>query len=208
MKYEAKEATPAATTTAAGVPSVSLNQSNANTSCTNNGAGYGLITNAEWMTIARNIEAQGSNWTGGVVGSGQLWRGNADNDPSALKVLAASTDDNQGYEGTLNSSPSTEKRTHTLSNGQVIWDLSGNLWEWTNDTIIGQDKPTNSSGNQNVPIIYGYEWQEWTVISNWGALGPDMYRPGNNTWNRGQNMGLHAAGSLTGGPYGFLRGGG
>ena len=191
---------------ASGYPVSNVTRPTAATYCSN--AAASLITNAEWMTIARNIEAQGSNWTGGVVGSGQLWRGNADNDPSALKVLAASTDDNQGYEGTLNSSPSTEKRTHTLSNGQVIWDLSGNLWEWTNDTIIGQDKPTNSSGNQNVPIIYGYEWQEWTVISNWGALGPDMYRPGNNTWNSGQNMGLHAAGSLTGGPYGFLRGGG
>ena len=23
------------------------------------------------------------------------------------------------------------KRTHTLSNGEVIWDMAGNVWEWT-----------------------------------------------------------------------------
>jgi len=194
---------------ASGYPISNVTRPTAADYCTNQNtvSGASLITNSEWMTIARNIEAQGANWTGGTVGSGQLWRGHADGNPSNL--LAASTDDNQGYEGTLNSSPSTEKRTHTLSNGQVIWDLSGNIWEWTNDTILGENKPTDSSGNQNVPGIYnGFPWQEWTSISNWGSLGPDAYRPSNNTWNSAQNMGLYVAGGLTGSSFGFLRGGG
>jgi prepilin-type N-terminal cleavage/methylation domain-containing protein len=198
MKYEAKagSATLAATTQATGLPQVNINQTSAITSCSLNGSGYGLISNAEWMTIARNIEGQATNWTGGVVGSGGLWRGHSDGSPN--NALAANTDDNQGYEGTGNTSPSIERRTHTLSNGEVIWDLSGNVWEWTIDTIQGQDKPNNSSGNL---------WQQWTIISNFGTLNYDLTRPSNPAWNSSQNMGQYYAGGLTGGPFAFLRGG-
>jgi prepilin-type N-terminal cleavage/methylation domain-containing protein len=199
MKYEAKtgSATVAATTQAAGNPQVNISQTNAITACSLNGAGYGLINNNEWMTIARNIEAQGVNWTGGAVGSGGLWRGHSDNNPA--NALAASTDDNLGYEGTGNVSPSIEKRTHTLSNGEVIWDISGNAWEWTSDTIQGQNKPNNSSGNL---------WQQWTAISNFGTLSYDLTRPSNTSWNSTQNMGQYYAGGVTGTTtFAFLRGG-
>jgi prepilin-type N-terminal cleavage/methylation domain-containing protein len=196
MKYEAKagSATVAATTQAIGLPQINISQSNSITSCSLNGAGYGLMSNAEWMTIARNIEAQASNWTGGAVGSGVLWRGHTDNNPSS--ALAASTD-NDPYSGTNDSSPSIERRTYTLSNGEVIWDLSGNVWEWLSDTIQGQDKPNTNSGGL---------WQEWRDINNYGALSYDLTSPSNSEWNSSQNMGQYYAGSLTGGPFAFRRG--
>jgi hypothetical protein len=196
MKYEAKtgSSTVAATTQAAGPPLGSLNQTNAITSC--NLAGGSLINNREWMTIARNIEAQRVNWTGGTVGSGALWSGHTDNSPALL--LSASTDDNP-YFGTNDISPSAQRRTHTLSNGEVIWDLSGNSWEWTSDTILGQDKPNNSSGTF---------WQQWTAITNFGTLSYDLTRPSNTSWNSSQNMGQYQAGTVTGTTaFGFLRGG-
>jgi prepilin-type N-terminal cleavage/methylation domain-containing protein len=197
MKYEAKtgSATVAATTAATGFPTVNISQTNAITACSLNGAGYGLINNNEWMTIARNIEGQGTNWTGGTVGSGGLWRGHSDNNPSI--ALAASTD-NDPYFGTGNVSPSIERRTHTLSNGETIWDLGGNVWEWTSDTIQGQNKPNSSSGSL---------WQQWTAISNFGTLSYDLTRPSNTSWNSTQNTGQYYAGGLTGGPFAFLRGG-
>ena len=202
MKYEAKtgSATLAATTQAAGTPQVSISQTNAITACSLNGAGYGLINNREWMTIARNIEAQSVNWTGGAVGNGGLWRGHSDNNPSG--ALAASTDDSQGYEetGNANDTPvSRERRTHTLSNGEVIWDMIGNVWEWTSDTILGQDKPNTNSGSF---------WQEWTAISNYGILSYDLTRPSNPAWNSTQNMGQYFAGTVTGTTtFAFIRGG-
>jgi prepilin-type N-terminal cleavage/methylation domain-containing protein len=205
MKYEAKtgSATVAATTQATGNPQVNISQTDAITACSLNGPGYGLITNAEWMTIARNIEGQSSNWTGGSVGSGGLWRGHSDNNPS--NSLPANADDNLGYAGTGNTSPSVERRTHTISNGQVIWDLSGNVWEWTNDTILGQDKPNNGSGSL---------WQNWSVFNtggSYGSLSYNLTRPSNPDWDTtsgsNENVGQYFAGGLTGGPFAFIRGG-
>ena len=193
MKYEAKtgSATVAATTQASGFPIGSISQTDSITACSLNGAGYRLINNNEWMTIARNIEGQGANWTGGAVGNGGLWRGHSDFSPN--NALAASTDDNLGYEGTGNTSPSIEKRTHILSNGQTIWDLGGNVWEWNNDTIQGQSKPTGGS--------------QFTSMTSYGILSYDLTRPSNTSWNSSQNMGQYYAADLTGGPYSFLRGG-
>lgn len=43
------------------------------------GSGYHLITNDEWMTIARSIEATASNWSTRKVGQGNLWNGVSNN---------------------------------------------------------------------------------------------------------------------------------
>ena len=201
MKYEAKtgSATVAATTQAAGTPQLHISQTDAITACSLNGAGYGLINNREWMTIARNIEAQNSNWTGGAVGSGGLWRGYDGN--SYDDYLSASTDDDP-YFGTNNSGTSIEKRTLTLSNGETIWDLSGNVSEWTNDSILGKDQPTG--------IRKKFRTREYTAITNYGTLSYDLIRPSNNTWNSKQNMGqIYSDGSSNNTTsYAFLRGGG
>jgi len=50
------------------MPITRLNQATAIRACQQMGSGYHLITNNEYMTIARNIEQQGENRTGGVVG--------------------------------------------------------------------------------------------------------------------------------------------
>jgi prepilin-type N-terminal cleavage/methylation domain-containing protein len=200
MKYEAKtgSATVAATTQATGNPQVSITQTNAITACSLNGAGYGLINNNEWMTIARNIEGQGANWTGGTVGSGGLWRGHTDNNPG--NALAASTD-NDPYFGTGNVSPSIERRTHTLSNGETIWDISGNVWEWTSDTIQGKDQPTGTTP--------GFTWRQFTALTSYGTLSYDLTRPSNTSWNSSQNMGqIFSDGTSTNTTtFAFLRGG-
>ena len=191
MKYEAKtgSSTVAATTQAAGLPLGWVDQNTARTACGLNGAGYGLITNAEYMTIARNIEAQLSNWTTGTaastaVGIGGIYRGYS----SIWRYgpqIAATTDDNDGYFGTGLSGFAIERRTHALSNGQVIWDLSGNLWELLNDTILRVDQPNNNSGSF---------WQEWTVFNtggSYGVLSYDLTRPSNSNWDSNQSMGRY-----------------
>lgn len=180
---------------AAGYPLAQISQTDSITAC--QAVGGGLLTLAQRQTIARNIEGVATNWTGGVVWteeeqSGQLYQGHTDDDPG--NALAASTDDADGYSGTGNtaSSSSEQRRTYTLSNGEVIWDMSGNVWEWLDDTIQGQDKPNNGSS--------GTTWQEWTDFSDgqYGSLSYDLVRPSNSTWNSTQGVGRYYAGTVTG----------
>ena len=49
-------------------PIGNISQTQAIAACASMGAGYHLITNNQWMTIARNIEANPLNWSGGTVG--------------------------------------------------------------------------------------------------------------------------------------------
>ena len=139
MKYEAKnDGSNNAVSQAAGTPWANINRDNSITKCTDidsNGK-YDLITNDEWQSIARNIENVESNWATGSVGNaGGLSTGHSDESPVGL--LAANIDDNKAChetEQTCNSSTwNSQRRTHTLSNGEVVWDISGNVFEWVKD---------------------------------------------------------------------------
>ncbi|MEZ5542155.1 MAG: hypothetical protein R3F42_08930 [Pseudomonadota bacterium] len=121
--------------------------------CQSLGAGYDLISNDQWQTIARNIEMVNTNWAENVIGgtssgsigtdANQINQGHSEQ--LLNQTLAAATDDSAGCVGTgqaLNpgaddSCPggwNIRKRTHALSNGAVIWDFSGNAEEWVRDT--------------------------------------------------------------------------
>jgi len=132
MKYEAKKgidnkpvSQPEAT------PWTEINFQEAKNACESLGSGYHILTNAEWMTIARNIEHTPESWTDGVVGSGMIKRGNV------------GLDDVGSYNG-ANPEYGIDRNTKaelTLSNGETIWDISGNVYEWIDDTCtpgIGQ----------------------------------------------------------------------
>ncbi|OQB09138.1 MAG: hypothetical protein BWY21_00914 [Parcubacteria group bacterium ADurb.Bin216] len=109
------------------------------------GSGYHLITNAEWTSLARHIAAQPSNWSTGTVGSGVLSRGYSASTTFAsdgFENTAVAPSTGPGYEyntgvNTLNSfGDFIFKRTNNLQNGQIIWDLAGNVWEWNSDTCV------------------------------------------------------------------------
>jgi len=137
-KYEMKNVSGAATSQAAGTPWVSITQTAALTACTALGTGYHLVTNNEWMTAARNIENMPTNWQGSAVGTGALNRGHSDSSPN--NALAANADDTQACDGTgqtcSNLIWSDQRRTHYLSTGEAVWDLAGNVWEWTNWNVV------------------------------------------------------------------------
>jgi hypothetical protein len=75
-----------------------------------------------------------------VVGSGTLYRGHSDapgacGGPTSVSLAAAA--DEAPYAGTGNSElelsglGKEQRRTHRLRSGEWIWDLSGNVWEFT-----------------------------------------------------------------------------
>lgn len=92
----------------------------AKAACLNLGAGYDVISNPEWMTIALNVEAQSTNWSGGVLGSGFLNRGNSGHADAC------------SFDGATPGSGASRNTLAklTLSNSEEIWDFSGNNMEW------------------------------------------------------------------------------
>ena len=110
--------------------------------CSNNGIGYELISNEEWQVIARNIELEPSNWflerttieSGNYLNTGVPGYGSASSRRS-------SSSRQQGV------------RSHTLINGEEIFDFGGGVWEMVSDStsIIGEktsvDNVFELSGN-------------------------------------------------------------
>lgn len=81
---------------ASDVPIATITQSGAIAACKSIGAH--LITNNEWMTIARNAEQNPNNWSSGQVGNGYMYAGHNDYGPA--NALTAPPTDSDGYFGT------------------------------------------------------------------------------------------------------------
>jgi prepilin-type N-terminal cleavage/methylation domain-containing protein len=204
MKYEAKNVAGVATSQAAGTPWVSLNQASASSASSATCSGCHLLTEAERMTLAQNVLGVASNWSGGTVGNGYVYSGHTDSAPAS--AIEASNDDSNGYFGTGNSNPSNQRRTLTLSNGEVIWDLAGNVWEWTTGVTNG------TTAQQPGVTSAGLTWREWTAITAPGSLAVSPSPSGTgiagaSSWNSSNGMGLIYSNSDDTGLYGFLRGG-
>ena len=158
------------------------------------------------MTIAQNVLSVASNWSGGTVGSGYVYSGHNDNSPA--NALAPSADDTDGYSGTGNSSGSgpNQKRTLTLTNGQVIWDLAGNVYEWTNATIAGNAQP-GLSGE------VAYAWKQWnngSLLMNglpYNSQPASTGIAGITGWSSTQGIGQLYSNYGETGAHAFLRGG-
>ena len=187
MKYEAKNVSNVATSQAAGFPWVNITWNAAKAECESLGSGFHLMTEEERLTIAHNVEFVAGNWNSSVVGTGFLYSGHNDNSPS--NSLAADTDDGNGYSGTSNSAGSNQRRTLNLSNGEVLWDFAGNVWEWVDAWVYA---------NASLGFPYRYHggdqgWMSYNSDDGTGknaSLVPSSKLPSNG-WNANQGMGRY-----------------
>ncbi len=86
-----------------------------------------LITELQWLAIAHDVATQDCNWTGGKVGEGDLFQGLRNGNVSSAQP------------GTFVSDDETERRWLTLSNGERICDLNGNIYQWVYDNVQGDE---------------------------------------------------------------------
>ncbi|MFA5917124.1 MAG: type II secretion system protein [Candidatus Gracilibacteria bacterium] len=170
-------------------PIADINQTQAIDACKSMGEGYHLITNNEWMTIARDIEANQVNWSGNAVGSGYIYNGVSDSymgcgDTTNTKTIYASL--TRGWVtktgGGLGNTACDTKRQLQLSNGEIIWDLAGNVQEHVNkaNTIDGSLYATGTNRDPCSAVDRYYNWNECIDKS---------FGPSNPTWNYLQGMG-------------------
>ncbi|MEI7990033.1 MAG: hypothetical protein WCI88_13435 [Chloroflexota bacterium] len=224
------------TSLSSGYAITTLNQSEALTRCQSVTLGTTnshLLSNDERMTIARNIEVQDANWSLGNVGQGYLFAGHNDFAPAA--ALEASSIDTGNYScaftdlanppaenpiglcptNTATTSSGTaglQRRTHVLSNGAIIWDIAGNVLEWssTNLTCAG----TNcSSAEMPFGITPASEYLEFAtgatgwagdVLTTFGAYSWDDLGPANHTFNSDYGIGRFNSDSNAASPSGMI----
>lgn len=194
--------------------------------------GWHLMTNAEWMTVARNVEQVSANWCnpdgtgcGATPGTAGKILSNGHNNAMPDSALIASSDDNQACFGTSTDGsntcgcPNSQKRTLTLSNGEVIWDFAGNVWQWVDGSVLRKDEPKSQT---NGKLDVGWLSSEFapgagalpSVITDNGqgpTLGYDSFRPSNPAWNSTNGVGrifhYSSAHDTNTTIYGFIRGG-
>lgn len=178
--------------------------------------GWHLITNNEWMTIARNVEQVSDNWCdkngtncgfapgtkGKVLANGH---NDSKNEASAGGAISDSAiiagNDNQPCFGTTTDGSNicggkdSQKRTLTISNGDTIWDFAGNVWQWVDNTVMRKDEPRS---NTNGILDKGWTRSDFapgslqSVITDNGrgsSMGYDVFRPSNTTWNASNGVG-------------------
>ncbi|MER2513204.1 MAG: fibronectin type III domain-containing protein [Nitrosomonas ureae] len=172
---------------AADLPWRRIDQNQARLACdalNSGGTNFDLISNPEWMTIARNIEVQNGNWSGGVVGSGLIFQGNNG-------VAAASSYNGSDPEG---GTGRDTKAMHVLSNGEQIWDISGNVWEWVDWNVTPANKAYVSTDGSPQSA-----WREFTLLDTLIGLGDEMFpnswRPTNAAYNSAKGTGQYYAGT-------------
>lgn len=135
-----------ATSQSGGTPWTNINQPDSITACSNlnaiNGVSnkYYLISNPEWMTIARNIESVDSNWSSGTAGLGVLPIGWTNLNSGPAPSTDASCLYNTGSDTCATTGLFKYRRTHTLSSGEDVWDLAGDVWEWIDWTVTPANK--------------------------------------------------------------------
>lgn len=159
---------------------------------------FDLISNEEWVIIAQDIEDQPTNWTNGVVGSPNAlnrgWSLATNTSFSTNKTVNCVY--NTGADACAGTGDHNYKRTHNLSNGEVIWDFAGNLSEWVdfnlNDSILTLG-PTNVS-----PAGY----MEPAISGSTGSL-TNLDIGQMNSYNA-----MMGTGKIIGGPVGALTRGG
>jgi len=107
------------------MPWVEINYDDARKACAV--AGYDLLAETRALAIAYDISQQDINWTGGRVGEGKIFQGIHKDNVSEAQA------------GTYESEDAEERRWHQLSNGERIYDFSGNCYTWVFDDVQGDE---------------------------------------------------------------------
>jgi hypothetical protein len=158
-----------------GTPFTNLTRDQSITKCNELGAGYDLITNNQWQTLAQTIELQATNWTSGSIGAGMLFVGHSESS-TALNLSVSNPADEFDQTGNTPAQSAgsglEQRRTQHLPNGEVIWDLSGNVLEW-----VKENNTTNFVSNSYFSQLTDATHPEVSVVGDLSGTASLLFGP-------------------------------
>ena len=154
---------------------------------------FSLVSNREWMAVAREIESKDNNWSGDMVGTGTLsrgWSASSDSDGFVNTSVAPRTGMDCLYNSAANECSETGahelKRTALLASGEEIWDFAGHVWEWVDWS--------DSAGFDYAPVITpGHAWKEFAKTIPSPLIAEDILP--NDEYNSVQGVGKWIGGT-------------
>jgi hypothetical protein len=146
---------------------------------------FTLISNPEWMTIARDAESVDANWSGGSVGSGCIFRGNGGRDNSCAY---------DGADPEIGASRNAKARL-VLSNGSEVWDIAGNVAELVNWRVGVGALHSSPASCTDAGGSAGYNEMNETIKNCSDGSGRESFAPLNTTYTATHGMGLWYGGS-------------
>jgi hypothetical protein len=156
---------------------------------------YALTSNPEWMTMARDIESVAVNWTSEIVGEGCIKQGNINQDYLCNGIQSGFNGTNFNiYAVPSGLTSSTDQLAKLIfSNGEEIWDLTGNLSEWVDwlpnngATAVSWATRAHQSGD-----YYAVEFNNLdTNIDITDQMFPDSWSPLDGSLNGANGVGRY-----------------
>lgn len=178
MKYIPGNVGAVATSSASATPWVSINWADAQTKCAASTAGGRLIRESEWMALAHNLTGVDANWTGGAVDNGNIKDGLQNSEAGSAQPSTGTAATGGG-------------RPRTLSTGDVVWDIGGNVYQWTYNDLTGASSGQygTSMPVEQVAVPYASQTRGMGYYpaagTNWSGYAP--VRGGD--WDHGTNAG-------------------
>lgn len=193
MKYEARNDGGTAVSESGTSIYRNINQTDARQKC--QAIGGDLVSDRQWNAVAHQAAVNPNNWAdgnGSSIGSGGgLYSGNTGDSDSV------------SYDGP-NPDPSDSnatKRTLELANGDKVWDLSGNVWEWTSNSFRTEDGGYESPRLTEGSSVSSDGWRELNEISVWNGMPSSSGT--NSSWDANEGIGrIYLNGDHTWGPDG------
>lgn len=137
------------------------------------------------MAIVYNIIAQDVNWSEGKVGEGHIYRG--------LRMGLVNEAQSPSYEPI----DPDERRWHQFSNGERIFDFSGNAFIWVFDNVQGDEKGIieRQFAEDSISIVPIYNRPvrgvDWHIAAGDDRSGHAIVRGANWCSGRGDWFGLY-----------------
>lgn len=201
MQFEAKNVGGKPVSQPASTPWLNITIENAQIACGNLGwedqNHFDLISNQEWMAIARNIESVNTNWLFNTVPEKvMLYTGNSNG--NAMSTTKQVTDINDPYTDTGDSALDPigggreQGRTFELSNGSVVWDMAANAWEWVDwdKNTLGLQTPPVCANPDNAEEILSVLDGSGNVISDCLGWNKSDFMPTDPTLTKADGVGV------------------